>query len=162
MREEPHEKVLRFAAVVSYKAIPAVCKGRKVGQRGGGEPKITFRAACVEGCAGRLLAEPGPRRTEDSKPRVSGPSKAETANRMWEANQRYEATEPAAELNEHKSVHAHEAAAPYQQRCADVVRTDSDACSKHLEPEAITADKCQEFMVEVKEAKRWADVKDSE
>jgi hypothetical protein len=73
MCEEPHEtKVLRFAAMVDYKAIPAVGKGRKVGQRGGGEPKLTFRAACVEGGAGRLLAEPGPRRTEDSKLREHG------------------------------------------------------------------------------------------
>ena len=31
--------------MVSYKAIPAVGKGRKVGQRGGGEPKLTFKVA---------------------------------------------------------------------------------------------------------------------
>ena len=59
-------------------------------------------------------------------------------------------------------MHAHEAAAPYQQRCADVVRTDSEACSKRLEPEAITTDKWQKFIVEVKETKRWADVEDSD
>ena len=64
--------------------------------------------------------------------------------------------------NEYKSVHALDASAPHQQRCADVVRTDSEACSKRLEPEAIAADKWQKFMVEVKEAKRWADVEDSE
>ena len=137
--EEPHEtKMLRFAAMVSYKAIPAVGKGRKVGQRGGGEPKLTFRAACVEGGAGRLLAEPGPRRTEDSKPRVSGPSKAETANRKWEASQRYEATEPAVGY-----LHA-------------------QSQGRYLESEAIAIDKWQKFIVEVKETKRWADVEDSD
>ena len=39
--EGPHGlKVLRFASTVSYKAVPAVGKGRKVGLRGGGEPRL--------------------------------------------------------------------------------------------------------------------------
>ena len=46
--------------MVSYKAIPAVGKGRKVGQRGGGEPKLKFKVAYrkLEANAGSQHLEP--------------------------------------------------------------------------------------------------------
>ena len=39
----PEIKVVRFAATVSYRSVPTVGKGRKVGRHGGGEPPIVRR-----------------------------------------------------------------------------------------------------------------------
>ena len=77
--EEPHEtKMLRFAAMVSYKAVPAVGKGRKVGQRGGREPlvfrkvepglksKVAYRKLEASACSQHLEPAPDIKAKEDN------------------------------------------------------------------------------------------------
>ena len=76
--EAPHEtKVLRFAATVSYRAVPAVGRGRKVGQRGGGEPpvfrkveprlksKVAYRKLEASACSQHLEPAPDIKAKED-------------------------------------------------------------------------------------------------
>ena len=139
--EGPHElKVLRFAPTVSYKAVPALGKGRKVGLRGGGEPKLTFRAVRAERDAGRLLVEPGPRRTEDSKPRVSGSA--------WKG------VDAAGRLRK--------AAGRPQEADSDSVLTSLLTRPANLEHK-VEKYKWQRIVTEAKELKRqWADLEDSD
>ena len=71
--EAPHEKkVLRFAATVSYRAVPAVGKGFKVERRGGGEPPVSRELKPEE-------PVPAPR-TLRRTPRVRGPRTLEARN----------------------------------------------------------------------------------